>query len=244
MVSKWLGPQNSNWHEGLARAALNDTFIAMYDPEPHLLLLPPEQRLALAYAPGGVRQDWLAVLALDAKLTRIVRGAREPLLAQMRLAWWREQLAESATVTAGEPLLASFAGWDGARGGLIALVDGWEALLGQAPLDGASLSEFVEGRVAALGSLAERLGCDGAAARQAARGWALVDLLGHLTHLDERGTVAEMVAVHRWDRVRLARSMRPLAVLHGLARRARGDGRLLASPTGFARAIRLGLLGF
>lgn len=218
--------------------------MAMSDPEPHLSLLPPEHRLALAYAPAGTRADWLAVLSLDARLARIVRGAREPLLAQMRLAWWREQFAQPGQASAGEPLLASFAAWSGERRALIALVDGWEVLLGQAPLDGASLSEFVEGRVLALGGLAERLGCDGAAARQAARGWALVDLFGHLTHPDERSAAAEMAAQHRWDRARLERSLRPLAVLHGLARSARGDGRLLASPTGFARAIRLGLLGF
>jgi phytoene synthase len=244
MVSKWLGSRISDPSEGLARAAWKDNLLAMSDPEPHLSLLPPEHRLALAYAPTGTRADWLAVLSLDARLARIVRGAREPLLAQMRLAWWREQFAQPGLTSAKEPLLAPLAAWNGAGGALIALVDGWEVLLGQAPLDGALMAEFVEGRAAALGSLAERLGSDGGASRQAARGWALVDLLGRLTHPDEQGTVAEMVARHRWDRAGLARSMRPLAVLHGLARNARGDGRLLATPASFVRAIRLGLFGF
>jgi hypothetical protein len=34
----------------------------------------------------------LALLALDARLAAILRGRREPIAAQLRLAWWREML--------------------------------------------------------------------------------------------------------------------------------------------------------
>ena len=46
--------------------------------------LPPPWRLALAYAPGSVSAAWAAFLALDIRLAGLVRGAREPLLAQVR----------------------------------------------------------------------------------------------------------------------------------------------------------------
>jgi phytoene synthase len=54
--------------------------------------LPIERRLALAYAPGRARAATLGLFALDAALGNLVRAAREPLLGQMRLAWWREEL--------------------------------------------------------------------------------------------------------------------------------------------------------
>ena len=45
--------------------------------------LSPDVRLALAYAPTGVRPIQLAAFALDAKLAGIVGHAREVLLAQI-----------------------------------------------------------------------------------------------------------------------------------------------------------------
>ena len=57
---------------------------------PELLdTLAPMHRLALAYAPAEARPAWAGLLALDARLAGVVRAAREPVLGQLRLAWWR-----------------------------------------------------------------------------------------------------------------------------------------------------------
>ena len=51
------------------------------------------------------------------------------MLAQIRLAWWREMFGRPASDwPAGEPLLAQLAAWDAERAGLAALADGWEAM--------------------------------------------------------------------------------------------------------------------
>ena len=92
--------------------------------------LPADRRLALAYAPGIARADSLAVFLLDQRLSRLVSQQREPLLTQMRLAWWRDRLGEEVSgFHHDEPVLALLAGWGEHRQKLIGLVDGWEALL-------------------------------------------------------------------------------------------------------------------
>ncbi|HEY6868328.1 MAG TPA: squalene/phytoene synthase family protein, partial [Novosphingobium sp.] len=135
--------------------------------------MPPLARLALAYAPARLRADWLAVLALDARLAKVVRQAREPMLAQIRLAWWRERLAaDPAGWPRGEPVLAALAAWGEAAPRLVPLVDGWEALLGDPPLAGDSHALFADGRGVAMGALAARAEVDPARAEAAGRQWA------------------------------------------------------------------------
>jgi phytoene synthase len=56
----------------------------------------PEARLATLWAPARVRDGFAAILSLDAELLRVVTRIREPLLAEIRLAWWRERLTELA----------------------------------------------------------------------------------------------------------------------------------------------------
>ena len=208
--------------------------------------LPVHLRLALSYAPARVRALTLGLLVLDGRLAGIVRGTREPLLGQVRLAWWRDRLCEKpAAWPEGEPLLALLLLWGAETGALSALVDGWEGLLGDPPLPGDALERFADGRASAFGGLARLLGADPGEAMRAARGWALVDLSGKLGDADERSAARALAEQQDWRRVHLPRRLRPLAVLHGLARRAmvRGDGELLAGGTAGLVALRLGLLG-
>ena len=103
-------------------------------------------RIALASA-GRNRSVWLAAFALDGRIGRMVLGASEPLLGQMRLAWWRDQLAlpESARPQ-GDPLLDLIGTeWAGHERALSDLVDGWEALLGERPLSEPAMQEFWAG---------------------------------------------------------------------------------------------------
>ncbi len=208
-----------------------------------LALLPPVERLALAYAPARARPAWLAVLALDARLGQQLRAAREPILTQIRLAWWRDRLAEDAgDWPQGEPLLAALAEWHGHHRRLGALVDGWEMLLGEAPLPIAALEGFVAGRAAAMEALALALECPdaAAAAHRAGGGWAIADLATHLSHPHERASARMLAAGHDWQQPRLPRALRPLAILHGLGARSLKEG---GGESNFWAALRLGLLG-
>ncbi|PNU04900.1 hypothetical protein [Novosphingobium guangzhouense] len=209
--------------------------------------LPTISRLALVYAPKAAREQTLALLALDARLAHLLRHSREPMMAQLRLAWWRESLGQSADQWPdGEPLLALLKSWKGHHGGLVALVDGWEAMTGAAPLPKTALDTMARGRGEAFAALADALGRgeERQAALKLGRAWALNDLAMRLGHASERETVREMAAASSGARV--SRSLRPLMVLHGLAARRleKGDESGATSPAAMLKAMRLGLLGF
>lgn len=205
--------------------------------DPILDSLPPVQRVALAYASPASRQAWLVLLALDTRLAQVVRETREPMLGQIRMAWWRDRLSEPAAQRPrGEPLLALL-GEDGAR--LVPLVDGWEAMLGEAPLPREALAQFAEGRAQAVAGL------DAAApdAARLARRWALADLALRLSHPEERRHAADLLAAQGADRIRLPRVMRPLTVLHGLAMRELRRGQEAAGMGALLATLRLGIFG-
>lgn len=210
--------------------------------------LPVLQRLALAYAPGDAREPTLALLALDTRLAAILRAAREPALAQLRLAWWREQLKVVPSAwPRGEPLLAALRSWEGRCDVLVALVDGWEAMTAEAPLPASAFESLARARGDAFAALADLLdvGSDRDTARSVAIDWALADLAAHLSNPEERRTAGELARARPWLRLRLSRKLRPLIVLHGLAARAAkrlGDGNA-RSPAMLLAAVRLGLLG-
>lgn len=216
------------------------------DYSAHLDQLAPELRLALAYAPTSVLPQTLGLFALDARLAGIVRSSREPLLAQVRLGWWREQLTlENQAQVHGEPLLALLATWGDKRGDLVVLVDGWEGLVGEAPLSEQALSQFVEARASACAALAQRLGAasDAAEAERAGRSWAAADLAARLSHADEQASAKALLQAIDGQRPPLTRALRPLAVLDALARRAQTGEGLLTSPISMLVALRVGMLG-
>jgi phytoene synthase len=212
----------------------------------HLAELPQASRLALAYAPAAARSGVLALLALDARLAGIVRRAREPLLGQMQLAWWRDQLQrEPAARPKGQPLLQLLVSLEGQADELVALVNGWEELLDPAAVDRRGLEALAEARGRGWAALARMLAGDGAAdtAGHAGYQWALADLTAGLGQAEDRAAIAPLLAACDWNRVALPRSLRSLAILHGLACRARGTGPLLDGPGALAVAIRIGMLG-
>jgi hypothetical protein len=55
-----------------------------------------ERFLAALFAPEPARRDLLAVLAFDHELARTRHVTSEPLLASIRLQWWREAATEAA----------------------------------------------------------------------------------------------------------------------------------------------------
>jgi phytoene synthase len=205
--------------------------------------LPAPQRLALSYAPSTTRAPTLALLALDARLGAALRQGGEPVLVQMRLAWWRDTLGSApAGWPPGEPVLDLLRGWRNPAA-LVPLVDGWEALLGET-LDAAAISAFAAGRADAFGQLARELDDDPHAAGTCARRWALADLAANLSDPAERTAVLE-AAADLPPCPRLTRKLRPLAVLAGLARRslARDGAPLLGGPGAMLLAVWLGFTG-
>ena len=69
--------------------------------------LPPPLLLAIAYAPSVVRARLAWLLALDQRLSDVLKRASEPMIAQLRLSWWRDALkSEPEDRPKGEPLLA------------------------------------------------------------------------------------------------------------------------------------------
>ena len=207
--------------------------------------MPPVLRLALAYAPEPSRGHLLAFFALDARLAGIVRSSREPMLAQLRLAWWREQLClEQLPVDAKDPLLAALKDWPAPRETLAALADGWEAMTGPAPLPASAFGQLAASRAAAMAALGStQAECE--AALRMGRNWALADIAAHLSDPRERETALKLAQEQDWRRAKLSRRLRPLAVMHGLAARAirRDSPDLTMTPVAALLAIRIGLFG-
>ncbi len=210
--------------------------------------LPSAQRVALGYADRGTNRLALGLFALDAHCARLLRQSREPMLAQMRLAWWRETLAQAPEARpAGDPLLELLARWAGEEPALVGMVEGWEHLLGAAPLGMADFARFGDGRAGVFAALARLLGMPEAGdhALRAGRRWALADLANHLADGQERQTVLELAAGMAADRIPMPRRLRWLTVLDGLARRSltRCGAPLLADRMSALVALRLGMIG-
>lgn len=202
----------------------------------------PVERMAVGYAPANDRLRWLGLFALDRRFAQIVRGAREPMLGQLRLSWWRETLAlPVAQRPRGDALIAALACWPDAAP-LAALADGWEGMLGDAPLDPATFAALAGARGEAMAAIARDGGAHEHAERATALGyrWALADLAAHLSDARERATVA---ALHRaaprpsgaWPR-----ALRPIAVLENLASREMAG---VPRWPGLLAAMRIGLAG-
>ena len=93
-----------------------------------------ERWLACLYAAEPARPGLVALFALDAELAQLLATTTEPLLGEIRLAWWRDRLIELDTQPApAQPLLQALQAralprLSGAE--LALLEDGWLARLG------------------------------------------------------------------------------------------------------------------
>ena len=150
------------------------------------MLTDPWLHLAFSYAPDRSRAALEALFALDTALGNILRTTSEPLVGQMRLAWWREALQSLDTSGApAEPVLQSLTalalplGITGAA--LSAMVDGWEPLLGDSGLG--SIEDHARLRGRALFAMAGVAldAAEGDPVGEAGEGWALADLAANLS---------------------------------------------------------------
>lgn len=213
---------------------------------PHALVdeLSPLTRAACAYAPRSLHAMMTAAFAFDERLAATVGRVREPALAQLRIAWWRDRLGETvARRPVGDPVLDGLGTtWEGGEAALLALADGWERMVGEAPFAEEDISEFAAGRAALFAGIAERARLSDFAPVAATHGrrFAYGDLAAG------RGRNEMASAPPPTGRLApLPRTLRPLAVLSGLATRSlrRGGGPLLGDRGSPAVLIRLGLFG-
>ncbi|MEO1731598.1 MAG: squalene/phytoene synthase family protein [Pseudomonadota bacterium] len=212
-------------------------------------ILPDEAMLALAYTPPSMRDALRIFLEFDARLARIVSATTEPMLGQIRLAWWRDALGMAVSDRpAGDQVLDAIGThWAGAEEPFVALVDAWEEMLSEPPLSKEAAIAFAKGRGAGLAGislLAEAKDNIQAEVQKAGQVWALADALSHIAEASERdmllGLARELPAPGR-----LPNPYRGIAVLGSLSLRAlKTDGAPLMEGRGAAlTAMRAGLLG-
>ncbi|WP_415642669.1 squalene/phytoene synthase family protein [Sphingomonas antarctica] len=164
---------------------------------------PVDIALALNYVRGEDRNDFTALLRFDRTLATTVSGARDPALAQLRLAWWRTQLDAPVAGSDGYEAVVMF----GAK--LMPLIDGWERLLSPLPLDEAVLQDYANGRGATIFALLGGHAATGA-------GWALADFARHCTDTETRSRARRMADTAL--SLRLSGQPKPLRVMARLAR--------------------------
>ena len=193
---------------------------------------PPETRIALAYCAADRREQVMLALALDQRLGQLVARTSEPMLGQIRLAWWREALQQApAQRPQGDAVLDGISqGWLGPAAPLIALVDGWEHMLREEALSRDAALACSAARADAL--LAASDLAPGARGHDAARCagmiWALADLAAKISSPDERALLIDTARAISAPTTRLPAKARALAVLGALGRRSlRRGGRPL-----------------
>jgi phytoene synthase len=193
----------------------------MSPSDPDTLL--PEAELAVAWSPPKVRAPLTMALLLDRRLARIVARTSEPMLGQMRLAWWREALSKPVSDRPrGDAVLDGLGtSWEGREAALTAMVDAWEVLVTADRLGPVEIEAFGSGR----GAFFKALGDDNGEAKAqrvaaAAFRWAIADAAASVSDPDERALLVAMGMARSAQRGRFPSHLRGLAVLDALAWRS------------------------
>ena len=196
--------------------------------------LDADRALALTYVPVSKRAAMEALWRLDVALGQVLAGGREPLISQIKLAWWRDSLEKLDREGApGEPVLEALAasviphGVTGAA--LSGMEEGWTILLSQEPLTTEELGSYAASRGALLFRCAAAIlgGELTPEMERAAEGWALADLARHSNPADAKlSTEAARERFGALPSFRWPAPLRPLGMLAALAQRdvERGGG--------------------
>jgi phytoene synthase len=186
--------------------------------------LPPEAELALAWSSPKVRGPLSIALQFDRRLARIVDRTSEPMLGQMRLAWWRDALAKPPHERPQGDVVLDGLGqhWAGQEAALIAMVDGWEVLVTANMLGPAEAEAFAEGRGAIFAALGKA--ADSARLAVAGRRWASADAAASVSRPEERAALVAAGLATPTAEGRIPRPLRALAVLETLALRSLNRG--------------------
>jgi len=203
----------------------------------------PLARLMSAYAGRDARRHRL-LWALDGRMAALVATTSEPMIGQIRLAWWGQALEDESGVEGrGEPLIdAMRAAGIAPPPGLVPWLNGWKALLGDA-----DLAAFAAGRGGGLfRALAGREDVPDWLTRAGAV-WALWDLSGQGGDGDLAREAVDLARRHLpgaalpWPA-----AWKPLRIAFGLARADVAKGRRAPpalTPGLYLRLIALALRG-
>jgi phytoene synthase len=185
--------------------------------------LDPDRTLALSYVPAKRRPAVESLWRLDAALGAVLAGGREPLISQIKLAWWREALhkldrekapAEPVLQAVAEHVVPTISGAE-----LSELERSWAALLSEGPLAPADLDLYAErGRLLFRHSALLLGGGSANEIDRAGEVWALMDLARHSSEPDA-GAAAAVAADRPHVTRRWPPALRPLGMLYLLARR-------------------------
>lgn len=180
--------------------------------------LVPPGRLAIAYARGDLRDAFSLLLRFDERIAGIVGRSTEPMIAQMKIAWWEDAIAKpKGDRPKGDPLLIELnqIGGEDVLAAMQKLLDGWGLLLAEEQWSGKTLSAFAQARAEAIfGTYARWVGDDVAGLGEQ---WAIDDLRVRFGNRVD----ASLAAVR--DRLPSSRRLRPLTILALAA----------TAPTGF-----------
>jgi phytoene synthase len=199
--------------------------------------LDTERQLALSYVPAARRPALATLWRLDATLGGLLAGGSQPMVTQIKLAWWREAMeALDRTAPPAEPLLQAVAhilvpaGLSGATPA--EMTGGWEILLTSETIREEDLGAYARQRGGLLFRCSALLlgQLSGAEVERAGEGWALVDLArrsGTAEEAEQALAAARLRMAGSFER-RWSAALRPLGMLAALARRDadRGIGRL------------------
>jgi len=132
------------------------------------------------------RADVIAIYGFSQELARVALGAREPMVAEIRLTWWREGLDDilAGKPARGHPVMQALAQAINRNGlaaaPLEALSDAYFTDLdAERFADDAALEQYLDGASGAVMALAAAItaGVDAADLRPAAHAWGLVGLI-------------------------------------------------------------------
>lgn len=184
-----------------------------------------------------------AIWAFDERLAQVARTTSEPMIGQMRLAWWGEVIADMAAKRGqGEPVvdrMREVGAMDAP--GLPAIIDGWEAVVLDSEMDSKSLLDYAAGRGEGLFRALAGTGDIPPFLEQAGRAWALWDLAGHVGDAALADAAIAMgrdmvpTGVQKWPR-----TWKPMRIALALARHDLLAGR--GAPRGLSRAMVLRIL--
>lgn len=198
--------------------------------------LDPDRILALAYVPARRRAAVGALWRLDSALAAALAGGREPIIARIKLAWWREALERLDREPApAEPVLREAAGHllpllSGAE--LAEMELGWAVLPSAGILTAADLAAYARGRGGLLFRYSARLlGAEVDGLEPAGEAWALVDLARHCATAEDSDVALAAARERRLPR-RWPKRLRPLGMLAALAERDRDPARPPWEPKG------------
>lgn len=211
-------------------------------------ILPAEAGLALAWSPQALRGPLSTFLQLDRRLARIVTRTSEPMLGQMRLAWWREMLGKPVGERPlGDVVLDGLGThWAGREDALVRVVDGWEYLLPGGSLEPDDLGRCAAGRAAPFAALLPATD-EMLAARiaMAGRRYLLADIAANLSGREEREAAIAQGLGGTCPDLPLPSALRGLGVLEALALRAlkRGGRPLMEGRGASIVALKVAILG-